>query len=276
VIDKSKRKDTDISILNVTNAAGFNVTDQIIVDNNVAAITEIVGNKITLDSAIKFPVSRNPIVRLVVQGVIDTDYNLSSPTDEVHVDDIRDFFIGMKIKVGNPTDGFESCVIESIDEDNNSIWADPTQKQPGTIGFDIYLAKPKQNGDFVRDCLLPNELINTYTLTSKDAWTRDGLTRDNVSKVLKKSVRVDSNAKGLSFFVGDLGLDDVEIGASIIFRPQQPLQDQYPARPDANCGAPFQCFCIGCDEDAFDEGIAALEALALTNKQKGGKKAAKK
>jgi len=264
-VDKSKRKDTPITILNVGNAAGFVPGDQIILDNNVANVTSVTGNKITIDAAIPFPHAKNPIVRLVVQGAIDQVYDLSDPTDTIHVDDVRDFFIGMKVKIGR-VGNFETCIIENIEEDFTPT--DPSAKLPGSISVDIYLTKPKKVGDVVRDCLQPNELITSYTLTSKESWSEDQVTRDNISKVLKKSVRVDSRAKGLSYFVGDLGLDEVEISAEITFRPQIPLQEQRPARPDANCGAPFQCLCVGCDEEAFDEGIAALEALA--KKKMGG------
>jgi hypothetical protein len=118
--------------------------------------------------------------------------------------------------------------------------------------------------DVVHDTLSPNEEVRTYTLTEKEQWY-NGSVRDSDEKVLKRSVRADSNGKGCGYFVGDFGLEDPKITAYINFRKKTELLSEKPnygADPDSYCGNAFQCFCIGCDEDALNAEWASIEAEA--------------
>jgi hypothetical protein len=254
-IDKTKKQ----TVITISNAAGLQVGDKIRVDGDTATISAISGNALTLATpGINYPKGRDAIVRQVVQSTVVQNTDPSEPTDTVRVDDVRGFFVGMPVKVGRGKDD-ESAIIVNVHADRGEL-ASQDEQQPGTIQLDIYLQNPhRKNRTVIHDSLSANELIGTYFLTVKSVWHRDHLTRDNVQRVLKKAVKADSSVNGLSFFVGENGLEVANISSDITFRPAKKLLPYQPPSDIDKYGNPTQCLCIGCDQSALQAQMEQIE-----------------
>ena len=267
--DKSKLQ----TELHVKSAKGFKENDKILINRNVVTIASIKRNVITIQGdGIKVP-PLNSILRKVISTEL-TDA-IDENSDQLSVADVRGFYIGMPVKIGNGTQS-EKATIQSIDAPE--FECTETDPQPGTITLDTYLKKSYAQGSYVRDNLKPMDKINLYTLAKKKTKGLFGTSDFTYYEYsLKNAVRIDSQAFGLSYFVGEKGLDDFNIYSDIIYRKKYPLIKPEPETDEE----PYkmQCFCIGCDPDDAELALELEEAKLLGTKapkKPGAAKAPKK
>ena len=257
--------------ITVGNAAGFSENDQIRIGSHkgrecTSKIESIDGNVITLKGA-GIPVPPfDALVRQIVQASLVRDFG-GPQEDSIEVDDVRGFYIGMPVRIGNEEKS-ENAVIENIRYDKSkrtAVTGDATENDdtpiPGIIVLDVYLANEyKANIDTIRDSMSPNEEVRIYKLTDKKLWD-DAAERDTIEKVFKKAVRADSYAKGEGYFVGEMGVDELNIQCTINFRRKKALLDEQPTRQHSEYwGNPTQFACIGCDEEACNRALALAES----------------